>query len=66
MIRRALKIVAFPLAVLAIFALLYLVWLALDLPPEQTIIAIGKSYLDRYGLLIVLICAYLEALVLIG
>jgi len=66
MLRRALKIVAFPLAVLAIFALLYLVWLALDLPPEQTIIAIGKSYLDRYGLFIVLICAYLEALVLIG
>ena len=66
MLRRALKIVAFPLAVLAVFGLLYAIWLALDLPPEATIIAIGKSYLDRYGLWIVLVCGYLEALVVIG
>jgi membrane protein DedA with SNARE-associated domain len=66
MLRRALKIVAFPLAVLAVFGLLYAIWLALDLPPEATIIAIGKSYLDRYGLWIVLVCGYVEALVVIG
>jgi membrane protein DedA with SNARE-associated domain len=66
MLRRALKIVAFPLAVLAVFGLLYAIWLALDLPPEATIIAAAKSYLDRYGLWIVLVCAYLEALVVIG
>jgi membrane protein DedA with SNARE-associated domain len=66
MLRRALKIVAFPLAVLAVFGLLYAIWLALDLPPEATIVAIGKSYLDRYGLWIVLVCGYLEALVVIG
>jgi membrane protein DedA with SNARE-associated domain len=66
MLRRILKIIAFPLAVLGIFALLYAVWVALDLPPEKTIIAIGKSYLDRYGLVIVLVCAVVEALVLIG
>ena len=51
---------------LAVFALLYAVWLALDLPPEATIIAIGKSYLDRYGLWMVLVCGYVEALVVIG
>ena len=61
MLRRTLKIIAFPLAVLGVFALLYAIWLALDLPPEQTIIAIGKRYLDRYGLVVVLVCAYLEA-----
>ena len=61
MLRRALKIIAFPLAVLAVFGLLYAVWLALDLPPEETLIAIAKSYLDRYGVVIVLVCAYLEA-----
>ena len=66
MLRRALKIVALPLAVLAVFGLLYAIWLALDLPPEATIIAIGKGYLDRYGLWIVLVCGYLEALVVIG
>src|SRR3954470_24774493 len=64
--RRALKIIAFPLVVLAVFGLLYAIWLALDLPPEETIIASAKSYLDRYGLGIVLICAYLEALLVIG
>ena len=56
--RRALKIIAFPLAVLVVFGLLYAVWLALDLPPEETIIASAKVYLDRYGLAIVLVCGW--------
>src|SRR5437763_13659400 len=66
MLRRALKIIAFPLAVLAVFGLLYAIWLALDLPPEETMIAAAKFYLDRYGVMIVLISAYLEGLLLIG
>jgi membrane protein DedA with SNARE-associated domain len=66
MLRRALKIIAFPLAVLGVFVLLYAIWVALDLPPEETMIAIAKNYLDRYGIAIVLISAYLEALLLIG
>jgi len=66
MLRRALKIIAFPLAVLAVFGLLYAVWLALDLPPEETLARIAKSYLDRYGVVIVLASAYLEGLLLIG
>ena len=64
--RRALKIIAFPLAVLGVFALLYLIWIALDLPPEDTIIRTASGYLDRYGIIIVLISAYLEGLLLIG
>jgi membrane protein DedA with SNARE-associated domain len=64
--RRILKIIALPLSVLGVFTLLYAVWVALDLPPEQTIIEIARSYLDRYGIVIVLICAYLEGLLLIG
>jgi membrane protein DedA with SNARE-associated domain len=64
--RRILKIIAFPLGVLAIFAVLYAVWIALDLPPEQTIIEIARRYLDRYGVVIVLASAYLEGLLLIG
>ena len=64
--RRALKIVAFPLAVLAVFGLLYAIWRALDLPPEETLAQIARTYLDRYGIAIVFISAYLEGLLLIG
>jgi membrane protein DedA with SNARE-associated domain len=64
--RRTLRIVALPLAILATFLILYAVWIALDLPPEETIIEIAKSYLDRYGVVIVLVAAYLEGLLLIG
>jgi membrane protein DedA with SNARE-associated domain len=66
MLGRALKIVAFPLAVLAVFGVLYAIWLALDLPPEETMTRIAKEYLDRYGVFIVLVSAYLEGLLLIG
>ncbi len=66
MLRRALTIVAFPLAVLAVFGLLYAIWRALDLPPEETMAQIARTYLDRYGVVIVFISAYLEGLLLIG
>ena len=66
MLRRAFRILAFPLAVLATFGLLYAVWLALDLPPEATMAQAAKDYLERYGLVIVLISAYLEGLLVIG
>ena len=66
MLRRAFRIIAFPLAVLAVFGLLYALWVALDLPPEETLAQVAKSYLDRYGSVIVLISAYLEGLLLIG
>jgi membrane protein DedA with SNARE-associated domain len=66
MAHRTLRIIALPLAVLAVFLILYAVWVALDLPPEETIIAIAKSYLDRYGVVIVLVSAYLEGLLVIG
>lgn len=64
--RRILRIIAFPLAALGVFGLLYAVWILLDLPPEQTIIEIARGYLDRYGVAIVLLCAYVEGLLLIG
>jgi membrane protein DedA with SNARE-associated domain len=63
---RIVKIIALPLAVLAVFGVLYAIWVALDLPPEQTIIEIARPYLDRYGIAIVLLCAYVEGLLLIG
>jgi membrane protein DedA with SNARE-associated domain len=66
MLLRILKIIALPLGVLGVFALLYAVWVVLDLPPEQTIIEIARGYLDRYGVAIVLLSAYIEGLLLIG
>jgi membrane protein DedA with SNARE-associated domain len=66
MLRRIVRIIALPLAVLGVFALLYAVWIALDLPPEATIIRIAGGYLDRYGIVIVLLCAYVEGLLLVG
>jgi membrane protein DedA with SNARE-associated domain len=66
MLRRILTIIALPLAVLGVFALLYAVWVVLDLPPEQTIIDIARPYLDRYGAALVLCCAFIEGLLLIG
>lgn len=66
MLRRALKIIAFPLVVLALFGLLYAVWLALDLPPEETMAQAAKYYLDRYGVVIVLVSAYLEGILVVG
>ena len=42
--RRALKIIAFPLAVLAVFGLLYAIWRLLDLPPEETLAQIASEY----------------------
>jgi membrane protein DedA with SNARE-associated domain len=66
MARRTLRLIAFPLTVLAVFLVLYAIWIALDLPPEDTVIDIARGYLDRYGGVIVLICAYLEGLLLIG
>ena len=66
MLRRALKIIAFPLVVLALFGLLYAVWLALDLPPEETMAQAAEYYLDRYGVVIVLVSAYLEGILVVG
>ena len=66
MLGRITRIIAFPLAVLGVFALLYAIWLALDLPPEETLIAIARDYLERYGIVIVIVSAYLEGLLLIG
>ena len=63
---RALKLIAVPLLFLIIFASLYLLWGALDLPPEEALMALAKDYFDRYGLITVLAGAFIEGLLLIG
>ncbi len=63
---RWLKIIAFPLGLLGFFAVLYAIWILLDLPPEETIRRTAKNFLDRYGVVTVLVSAFLEGLLLIG
>jgi membrane-associated protein len=63
---RWLKIIAFPLGLLSFFAVLYAVWILLDLPPEETILKTARDLFDRYGVVIVLVSAFLEGLLLIG
>ena len=55
-----------PIALLAFFSLLYAVWIALGLPPEETIAPIARGYFERFGLLAVLVAAFIEGLFVIG
>jgi membrane protein DedA with SNARE-associated domain len=63
---RWLKIIAFPLGLLAFFVVLYAIWILLDLPPEETILRTARDLFERYGVVIVLVSAFLEGLLLIG
>jgi membrane protein DedA with SNARE-associated domain len=60
------SIVGLPLAALLVLLSLYAVWHWLDLPPEETVIAIAQRYFETYGLLTVLVAAFIEGLLLIG
>lgn len=66
MSRRTLKLIAVPLIFLLVFASLFLVWELLDLPPEEVLIARAHDYFKQYGLITVLIGAFIEGLLLIG
>jgi membrane protein DedA with SNARE-associated domain len=59
-------LIVIPLIFLLVFASLYLVWELLDLPPEDVLIAIARDYFERYGIVTVLIGAFIEGLILIG
>lgn len=66
MLRRFRTLVGLPLAALAVLLSLYAVWLWLDLPPEETVIAIARGYFETHGLVTVLVAAFIEGLLLIG
>ncbi len=55
-----------PVLGLGVLFVLYLVWLLLDLPPQEQMIEIIKGYLATYGYATVLLGSFLEALLLIG
>lgn len=56
----------FPLIASCVLFSLYLVWSTLDLPEKGELILILKDYIARYGLWLVFIGSFLEALLLIG
>jgi membrane protein DedA with SNARE-associated domain len=64
--RNAVRLIAIPIVFLFVFASLYLVWEMLDLPPEDVLLGIARSYFERYGLITVFIGAFVEGLLLIG
>ena len=64
--RNAVRLIAIPIVFLFVFASLYFVWELLDLPPEDVLLGIARSYFERYGLITVFIGAFVEGLLLIG
>lgn len=66
MARSILKKLIIPLLLFGVFLSLYVVWLLLDLPSEQEIVATAKNYFARYGLVTVLVSAMLEGLLVVG
>lgn len=66
MFRRFRILVGLPLAALAVLLSLYALWLWLDLPPEETVVAVARSYFETHGLVTVLVAAFVEGLLLIG
>jgi membrane protein DedA with SNARE-associated domain len=64
--RKAARLIAIPIIFLFVFASLYLVWEFLDLPPEDVLLGIARSYFERYGLITVFIGAFVEGLLLVG
>jgi membrane protein DedA with SNARE-associated domain len=60
------KQLALPLFLLVFFGTLYCVWLALGLPPEETITPIARDYFERFGHATILISALVEGLFVIG
>ena len=61
-----LKSLALPLVLLGIVLVAYLSWYVLDLPQEGELIASTESVFLRYGLIMVPLGAFLEALMLVG
>lgn len=66
MFRRFRILVGLPLAALAVLLSLYALWLWLDLPPEETVVAVARSYFETHGLVTVLVAAFVEGLLLVG
>ncbi len=61
-----LSTIALPLFALAALVMFYGTWTLFDLPPQAEVIATAKMYFDQYGLIVVFVCALLEAMLFAG
>lgn len=55
-----------PLFGMAVVAALFALWHALDLPAPESLLPLLTTYLERYGLITVLIASLLESLLVLG
>jgi membrane protein DedA with SNARE-associated domain len=65
-IKSLLKTISIPLILLAVYLLMYIVWSALNLPRDEEMLVIVKSWFSEYGLWIVFIGALIEGFLLLG
>lgn len=60
------KRIALPFIFLLVFLSLYMVWKALNLPPESELIEIARGYFEKYGIITVLVSSIIEGMLLVG
>ncbi len=64
--KKYLKILIGPAVVLAIVAILALVWKLFNLPSDEELVPIIKSYFDTYGIIIVFLASVFESAFIVG
>jgi membrane protein DedA with SNARE-associated domain len=64
--KKYLKILIIPLSLLVFVLLLDLVWKKLNLPPEEELIPIIKTYFDAYGIWLVFAASVIESAFVLG
>ncbi len=64
--KKYLKILVIPFALLVFVLLLDLMWKKLNLPPEEELIPIIRSYFDIYGIWLVFLAAVIESALVLG
>jgi len=61
-----LKILSFPLILLAMFLILTLIWNIFNLPSLDEFVNIVTNFFDKYGIIVIFISSLIEGLLLIG
>jgi membrane protein DedA with SNARE-associated domain len=65
-VKELLGLIWLPILALAALGIFYGTWTLLNLPPAEEVIEIAKVYFERYGLLVIFVCAIIEGLLLAG
>ena len=66
MTKDTLKKIVLPLIFLGVAVSLFFVWKIFNLPPQEKLIEIARSYFDAYGLITIFISSILEGVLLVG